>query len=69
MRLAIHVEPILYITLSSDIGRQCLTYSRALSPFSIQIIIPSFCVQESSPFWNAQFKALATKGPIRLQNI
>ena len=56
-----HVDPILYTTLRSEIGLQIFIKSFGLSPFGIHIITPSFCVDDNLPFLNPSFNDLTTK--------
>ena len=62
-RLAMHDDPISYVTFSKDIGHQLCRYSLGLSPFGKQIIMPSFCVIDIFPFGTPTFKDLTTKTP------
>ena len=58
-----HVDPILYTTLRSEIGLQIFIKSFGLPPFGIHIITPSFCVDDNLPFLNPSFNDLTTKAP------
>ena len=62
-QLAMHDDPILYVTFSKAVGCQFFRQSLGLSPFGKQIILPSLCAIDISPFATPSFKDLTTKTP------
>ena len=62
-RLAIHADPILYTTFRTEIGLHFFSNCLSLFHFGIQIITPSFCVDDNSPFLNPSFNELTMKAP------